>query len=424
MKYEAVDMGSFTAHFIRTDRFKTLTFRVCLRDEIKKEEITLRNLFIDVLMYSCEKYKTRRELVLHSQELYAVSCHANAMRNGRYSTINCFLSVLNEKYTEPGMLRKSLDLFHQILFHPNVENKEFVGEAFPIMKKNNEMAIRGIKEDTAKYSLIRLLEEMDPNQPYAYHGYGNLEDLEKITPADLYQYYLKVMNHSLVDIYILGDYDLDEMKGLVREYFPFQTFKRPKVAPIIEHDRYRSRIRTVVEHEPIEQSKLSIGCKIETLSEFERNYALTLYNLILGGTGDSKFFQNIREKYSVAYYVNSSANKLDHLLLIRAGISKENFKSVMKHIKKEMKDMVLGNFTDESIEKAKMTYITSLKEVEDSPTAMIETYLAKDLLHIGDLEERKIEIQKVTREDIMTVAKKIKMDTVYLLEGEDANEGN
>ena len=172
------------------------------------------------------------------------------------------------------------------------------------------------------------------------------------------------------------------------------------------------------------QSKLSVGCKIDTLDEFERNYVLTIYNFLLGSGSESKFFRIIREKHSFAYYIYSSLNKLDHLMLIRAGISKKNYNSTIKLIKKLMKEMEEGNFTEEELEVAKNNYVTFLKEIEDNESAIIETFLAKDLLNLGDIEERKKEIVKVSRDDIMRVAKKIKIDTIFLLEGDVENEGD
>ena len=107
------------------------------------------------------------------------------------------------------------------------------------------------------------------------------------------------------------------------------------------------------------------------LSEKERNSVLSLYNIILGGSADSKFFKNIREAHSLCYYVNSSLRKLDNLLLIRSGISKENFEECVKLIKKEMKSIADGNITDMELEAGKSTYITSLDEVYVSPEALI-----------------------------------------------------
>ncbi|MDE5587133.1 MAG: hypothetical protein K2I72_02025, partial [Bacilli bacterium] len=122
--------------------------------------------------------------------------------------------------------------------------------------------------------------------------------------------------------------------------------------------------------------------------------------------------------------IYSSLNKLDHLMIIRAGISKENFNATIKLIKKMMKEIEEGSFTEEDMETAKNNYITFLKEIEDNENAIIETYLASDLLNLGDIEERKKEVLKVTKEDIMKIAKKIKIDTVFLLEGDIENEGD
>ena len=61
MNYKTIDMGSYQLHFIQTDRFKTITVRVCLRDKIVKEEITLRNFLTTFLTYSTDTYRTKRE---------------------------------------------------------------------------------------------------------------------------------------------------------------------------------------------------------------------------------------------------------------------------------------------------------------------------------------------------------------------------
>ena len=83
MNYRTIDMGSYQLHFIQTDRFKTITVRVCLRDNIVKEEITLRNFLTTFLTYSTDTYRTKRELVLKAQDLYAVNAYTKSYRAGR-----------------------------------------------------------------------------------------------------------------------------------------------------------------------------------------------------------------------------------------------------------------------------------------------------------------------------------------------------
>jgi len=424
MEYKKIDLGSYNLHLIKTNRFKTMTVRVCLRDKIVKEEITLRNFLSSFLTYSTDTYKTKRELVKHAQDLYAVNVYTKTYRSGSFNMVNFFLSSLNEKYTEEGMLEKGIEFLSDVIFHPNFNDYDKYKEAYDILYKNFETNIKGLKENPALYSSVRMLEEMDKDMPYTYREHGYLEDLEKVNLDNLKEYYHKLINNSLVDIYVIGDFDEENMITLLKKYMNFDTFKRPKISQIIYHENLPKRSKTIKEQIEGNQSKLSIGCKIDSLSEYQLNYVLTLYNMILGGTSESKFFRIIREENSLAYYVYSSLNKLDHLMLIRAGISKENFDKTIKLVKKLMKDMASGNFTDNDIEFAKSNYNSLLKEIEDNENAIIETYLAKDLLNLGDIEERKKEILKVTKEDIIEVAKKVKIDTIYLLEGVLEDAGN
>lgn len=53
------------------------------------------------------------------------------------------------------------------------------------------------------------------------------------------------------------------------------------------------------------QGKLVLGLDILNINE-EEKYAVSIYNIILGGSANSKLFQNVREKASLAYTAGSS----------------------------------------------------------------------------------------------------------------------
>ena len=416
MDYKVIDKTSYKLHLIKTNKFKTMTIRICFRDEIKKDEITLRNFLASFMTYSTGTYKTKRDLILKTQDLYAASIYNRSYRSGRYSVFNFYLSFLDEKYTEKGMLNSSLELLSDVIFNPNFD-EESSKEAYSYLMETATKKLESIKENGNNYSVIRMFEEMDKDMPYSYRDVGYLEDLKNISINSLKEYYKKVINSSLIDIYIIGDID-KSIGEKIEKYFPFNTYKHNKVDQIIYHEKMPKRSKTIKENDNNNQSKLSIGCKIDALTEFERNYVLTLYNMILGSGSESKFFQIIREKNSLAYYVYSSLNKLDSLMIIRAGIAKENFDMTVKLVKDLMKEMENGKFSEEDINVACENYISMLSEIEDNPDAIVETYLAKDLLNLGDIEERKEEIRKVTKEDIINISKKVKIDTIFLLEGD------
>jgi predicted Zn-dependent peptidase len=177
-----------------------------------------------------------------------------------------------------------------------------------------------------------------------------------------------------------------------------------------------------VEEDKINQSKLTIGCKLEGLTDFERNYVLTIYNIILGGGSEALLFQKVREENSMCYYISSSSNKVDNLMIISSGIAKKNFKKVVSLIKKEMKNIEKGNFSDELIERAKIRYKSILQEMYDYPNQIISAYYASVILGTDFPEVRKEKIMEVTKDDIMKMSKKVKIDTIFLLGGDDANE--
>ena len=407
---------------IKTDRFKTVNVQIILSDKIKKEDITKRNFLSDILTYSCNKYKTKRDLSIASQDLYAASVYSTSYRLGNYYNTDINLYFLNEKYSEKGMTEKSMAFFKEIIFNPNVKDNKFDSNSFNIIKNNMKIQIESVKEDTRKYSMIRMLENMDKTMPYSYHGFGYLEDLEKITEENLYEYYKELIRSSNVEIFVIGDIDFSQMEKIVREQFKFNVYKKKKENPTIIHSKVRSIAKKVVEEDDINQSKLTIGCKLKDLTEFERNYVLTIYNIILGGGSESLLFKNVREKHSLCYYISSSSNKVDNLLIISSGIAKNNFKKVLSLIKKEMKNIEQGNFSEEAILQAKIRYNSILDEIYDYPNQIISAYYASIILGVDFPEVRKKKIMEVTKDDIIKLSKKVKMDTIYLLGGIDKDE--
>ena len=423
MKYTCIDLKYAKLHIAKTQKFRTINVKVLLQDEIKKEDITKRNLLTDYLTLTTKKYKTKKELALKIQELYSLFVSSYNSRIGNYLVTRFDMSLLNPKYTEEGMLEESFELLHEIIFNPNGEGNSFDTKLFNIVKKDLKTEIETFKENPKMYSIAKMFENMNKDMPYAYQGFGYLKDLEEITPCNLYTYYKELLNKSLIDIYVIGDVSIEEITKLVKEKLNFKTFKKEKKDIYIYHDKVRKRAKEVIEEADFNQSKLAIGCKLLNLTDFERKYVINLYSMILGGGFNSKFMQVIREKESLAYYITSSVNKADNILLIQSGISYENYKKVLTNIKNIMKNMQKGDVNDLELTNVKTEYLSILEESYDNIDNIIENYIAKNLLNLDDYETKKEMIMKVTKEDIINVSKKVFLDTIYLLKGVN-NEKN
>ena len=84
--------------------------------------------------------------------------------------------------------------------------------------------------------------------------------------------------------------------------------------------------------------------------------------------------------------------------------------------------MQQGNFSEEDIMKAKITYVNGIKELEDNPQNLLSLYTGMEYLKGDSIDMRIKKISKVTKKDIMKLASKVHLDAIYLLEGEDDGE--
>lgn len=82
-----------------------------------------------------------------------------------------------------------------------------------------------------------------------------------------------------------------------------------------------------------------------------------------------------------------------------------------------MEAMRKGNFNESDISIAREYYLTALEEVLESTDRIIDNYLMKELIGTDTIEMKRVMIGKVEKDEIIKVAKKIKLDTVFLLEG-------
>lgn len=417
MEYIKKDLGSYKLHLIKTDKFKSITVKVSFHRVIKKNEITIRNILSDMFMQSSKKYNSKRELTIKAQDLYAAGLRTTNSRLGNYINTDFYLTVLNDKYTEDGNFASSLEFLSEIMFNPDVENGKFNEEKLDIVKSTCRSALNSIKEDASNYSLVRMAETFGEGEPISYRMMGYLEDLDDITGTSLYEFYLDMIKNDFVDIFVIGDISIKETTDLIKMYFKFDILKKLKMPFMVEEKKPRRSKLVFNEEIDNTQSKLAIGCRINGLSEYERNYPLTLFNVIFGGCSDSKLFKEVREENSLCYTIYSITNKLDNVLLIRAGIDKENYKKTVSLIEKNLKDMCNGKFDETDILMAKEYYNTALEEIEDSQSKIINNYLMMELINTDDIDVKREKMSKVTKSEIVKVAKKVTIDTIFCLEG-------
>ena len=418
LKYECINMGAYNLHLINTKRFKTVTVEVNFRRIIKKDEITKRTLLKDILLNSSNRYQTERELIIASEDLYDLKLIASSARMGNYTNLSFKIKYLNAEFSEKNMNEKCISFLMDILFNPNIDENGFKESVVDKCSKRLAKSIKSLKDNKIKYSLWKLLESI-PDKPYSYNSYGYIEDLETINGKNLFDYYNSIINDDLIDIFVVGDFDSDKIKDIIKNTFNAKTFHKEKNDIIVKELEVAKKVNKIIENDNVNQSQLTMLCSMNNVSDYERKYVSSIYNEILGGSSSSMLFDNVREKNSYAYYINSNQKSYDNILLIYSGIEPGNSETVIKLIKKVLLDMQKGRITNEQIKSAKETIISAIKASLDNPSGIINTYYAKVLVNSDDVETRIKKINEVSKDSIVSFANKITLHTIYLLEGDN-----
>ena len=417
MKYTKYDMNAYNLHIINTDKFKTITVGVALRRRILKEEITIRNLLKEIMINSSKNYPTEKSLVEATENLYDLKLSAANYRIGNYAIMTFRTRFLNEKYTEEGMNEESIKFFLDLIFNPKLDND------VDKCKKKIEKSIITLKDNKVKYAINKLLETTG-DMPYAYNGYGYLDDLSKINVHDIEDYYNSVIKNDIADVYVVGNVDNDKIKNIFREYFKVTTYHKNNIDIITGELKNTNKVFEYRENDKVNQTQLTILCNLRGLTDKERKYVLPVYSAMLGGSANSILFDAVREKNSYAYYVNSVVKSYDNVLIIYSGIEKGNEKNVFKIIEKTLNSIRKGHIPMDKFNSAKETIISAIRASLDNPMDIITNYYAKELVDSPDVDERIINMNKVSVEDIVNVSKKINIHTMFILEDNDEEDND
>lgn len=415
MKYTKYECNSYNIHTIKTDKFRTCSMEIIFRNEMTKDNGLPFYVLNYMLTYSNKNYPTRKDVIVKLEELYNASIRGSVYRNGKQLSVAFPYTFINPKYCEDNYLEDVISFPFDMILNPNIENDEFNKKIFKIIKNKTEANINTLKEHPSKYAFKRAIKAMNEESPSNYSILTSVEQLDAITPQNLLNQYHSLLNDFVCDIYVVGNLDMDEVVRIIKSKFKLHTIKEEIKELYIDNKPRKKEIITK-EDSNFEQASFIVTYNTLDLTPKEKNVVMSLFNMILGSGGlHSKLGKSLREENSLCYQVTSIYNKYDNLLLVYAGISKESFDLALKLVKKAMKDMVDGNISDDEFNNNKLSLINSVKYSYDNVGGIITSYYYHNIANVPLYDEKMELIKSITKEEIIALAKKIKINSVYIL---------
>ena len=420
MKYNEIDIkGGIKLHTIKTDKFKTNLIAVFLTTKLNRENVTKNALISMMLRRGSKNMPTQEEMSKTMEEMYGASFDCGLDKTGDNQVLKFYIESINDNFLpkqEENILEKSIKNILEIIFNPYAENASFKNEYIEQEKNNLKQRIEGKIDNKARYAMDRCIEEMYKDKPFGLYKFGYIEDLESINSKNLYQYYKELINSCKLDIFVSGNIN-DKVENIVKQdenIVKLQDRNADYVVPKLELKQEKQE-EIVTESMDVTQGKLLLGLDVN-IDDEKLKYDTLIYNSILGGSANSKMFQNVREKAHLAYVASSSYLRYKSNIFVNCGIEIGNYEKALELIRKQIDDMKKGKFTDKDIEDAKTGIIANIKTIADEQDTELTYYFGQELSqNKTSVEEYEEKINNVSKEDIINIANKVSINIVYFL---------
>lgn len=420
MEYKQTEIKKgIKLHTIKTEKFKTNLIAIMLTTKLNRENVTKNALVPAVLRRGTKSLTTQEEINKKLEEMYGASLDCGLDKTGDNQVLKFYIETVNDEFLPQeaeNMLKTSLEKIFEFVFNPYLENGCFKKEYVEQEKENIKQIIDGKIDNKARYSLDRCIEEMYKDKPYGLYKYGYVEDMKNINEKNLYEYYQQLINECKIDIFVSGIID-EETENIIKNNENIIKLKdrEPQYNEPEIIAKRTEKENDVQESMDVTQGKLIIGMDLD-IDDDNLRFDVMIYNSIFGGSANSKLFQNVREKASLAYTASSSYYRLKNNIFINCGIEIKNYEKALEIIKQQIEDMKKGDFTDEEVENAKKGIIASIKTIDDEQDTEITYFFSQELSKSKcNIEQYMQRISEVTKDKVVDVANKVSINTVYFL---------
>lgn len=294
----------------------------------------------------------------------------------------------------------SLDIFKNVSF----EERE-IEKVKPIILDEIKREI----DNPIRKTFHLFNETLFKNHPYGLKQLGSPENVSKFQKDLLQKTYFDALNSKNIVISIVGDVNTDELVDFLDQNLGnFQKFTQNEVNTKCPDFASKSEMKCLKTDKM--QSNIIIGFPSLAIDDDEI-YVLAILKKILSGMG-GRLFINLRDKQGLAYSITAldyAGYKCNGYFLAYLGCAPEKEEYAISELRRELTDIKSSLVSDQELIDAKNFEIGSYK-VHLQSNAAKAAKLSFDELYKGDFRTDKdyeMKINKVSREDVLSLANKI-----------------
>lgn len=333
--------------------------------------------FIEHLIFKRTEKRSTNQIL---NRLESVGADLNAYTTKEYTCVHA--SFLNP------YLDRTLDLFNDIMFHSTFPEEEMDKEKSVILDEISSYL------DQPEEAINDDFEDM----LFAGHALGNnilgtTESVQNFTREDVINFRKANYRTNEIVVAVLGNYTLNSVVNKGSKHF----------ADVAENNPNKERLKpgilpqnNTTIYKPIMQAHCILGTQAYSTHQSQK-VPLMLLNNYFGGNGMSSVLNlQIREKYGIAYTIESNFSPLSDtgIFSIYFGTDKEKQTKALSLIFKEIKKLKENPLNELQLQKAKNKFIGQIALGEENRIGLIIS-MAKSLIDHDKIDSLTTVFEKI-----------------------------
>lgn len=433
-----------TLRLCQTQKFKTEMLSLSAALPITGQKPYMTSLLLSVLLRGTRSYPDISAINRRLDYLFGTELSVRNFYRGDSQVIGLCANVLGKDYLPDGtperkkLLSEVVAIMREVFFFPSLDEHGLLRANYVESEKQLHCdAIRAKKNHPQSYAMDRCRGLMFDSEPCGIPLYGTEEEVMAVTPEALTAHWRTLCKNLSLHAFYVGASDqksvitalaegLQPEEDLQAEPIPKGS---PATIPLTNAAALARRAeRRADEDLPVHQSALIMGLRTPAAVQDDGFFACAFYNELLGSSSPvSKLFINVREKRGLCYSCFSTYNAYKGALTICCSLESDRLEEAEGEIRAQLAALAAGDISDDEWQAAQKSMENAYRQLSDSPSATEVYYLGRALAGIPiSPEEGSARIAALTREEVIQVAKQVRVDTVFILhptaKGEEQND--
>lgn len=397
--------------FVDGKKFKTNALLGFFRVPLRRENATKLALLAEVLQKGTEKYPSVTAVAAAAEECYGALWQVQIIKKDGEAWLSFSMEV--SKHVSE---KEVLDFLLQLMKHPKRTENLFPAETVERCKAILRRRLEAKGDDKIAFAAKRARELAAEGEGAGICADGYLEDLEKLTAADISSFYEEVLAHAPVCLYVCGDSDGRQM---LKKWKGELSLQGKDLWEFGQTCRKQASCRKIAEKANMGQTRLVLAFD-SGIHPWDRAFlSLRVLCEVLGG-GNGLLFQEIREKQGLCYDISMTCDTMTGLAFVQTGVAEKDAKYTASEICRILQNVADNGIKNDDFQDAVEQIRRKISDISDSQWKIMDYVAEQEIIGTNlDSQQMLRRLADVTAEDVVKAAQKLSLRTMYALTGEE-----